>query len=873
MRIHFATLAAALVVLLSPRADARLPDGVSPRRQSILLRPDLAAGTFRGETTIEVSVARPTDRVVLHSLGLALENATVTAGGRAQPARVTLDEKAETATLAVPSPLPAGEAHILLRFAGKLDDQLRGLYRARAGGRLYALTQFESTDARRAFPCFDEPALKARFQLTAIVREGDAAISNTPIVKRTREAPGWERVEFGETLPMSSYLVALAVGPFESRTTTIDSATGKLPITVWAAPGRAALGAYALAEAARVVPRLEAWFGVPYPYDKLDLIAAPEFMYGGMENVAAIVFKDSALLVLEHASTVEARRHVTEVVAHEIAHQWFGDLVTMAWWDDVWLNESFATWMESKVIADLHPEWHVWRDFAVERAAPLAEDALPHAHPIHFAGAPDDGDEPETSATIIYGKGAAVLRMLERWLGEEAFRRGVGKYIADHRFGNTRAADLWSALAAASGKPVGSVADAWITRPGYPLVTLATSCEGGHTHVAVSQERFTADGSHDGTTWPVPLWLRWGKPGEPQRERCELVTEPRASFVLDGPCADAVVGNAGAAGFFRTRYDDGALQHAVTSPSLAPEERASLLDDERALVETGRERLGMLLDVARLFGRSGANDRAVLDAVLDTLQRIERVLLDEADRPRFAAIVRQVVEPVLDRLGTDVRRDDDDDRRVARAHALQALGLLARDEPTIAEARRRFASWMRRPASLDPSLVDAVASVALRDGTAAEWEAIEHRALGPSATPEEHERLLDLLGRFERPELVARTLALGLDARVAMQDADRPLRNALARRASSGAALRFLDEKLAALEPRMTPYGPIRVLEAAATLCTEEEARTVERAFTAHPAERTRLTLSLALDAISACARTREANRAALARQLGQASH
>src|SRR5579884_1555487 len=455
-----------------PMDDAafRLPRHVRPERYTLHLEPDLADWTFTGREAIEVHLARATRQVALHAVDLAVTEAWATVGGRRWPCPATVEPQParEAVVLRFAEPLPAGRATLHLAFRGTIGTGLRGLYRAEVDGRRYAFTQFEATDARRAFPCFDEPAFKARFDLSATVPADLVAISNgAPLREAPGAEPGTKTVTFATTPRMSTYLVALAVGALEPTATAL--ARGGTPIRVWTVPGKTGMGGLALEAAVASLNRLERYFGVRYPYGKLDLLAVPDFEAGAMENSGAIFFRETALLCDPATASVAAQKRIALVVAHEIAHQWFGNLVTMQWWDDLWLNEAFATWIEFRTIDDWRPEWEVWVDFQQEKAAPFATDALASTRPIR-ATVKNPAQISEMFDAITYEKGAAVLRMLEHYLGPAVFRAGVRQYIRAHREGNATAADLFGALEAASGRRVRAIARDWIDQPGYPVL-------------------------------------------------------------------------------------------------------------------------------------------------------------------------------------------------------------------------------------------------------------------------------------------------------------------------------------------------------------------------------------------------------------------
>ncbi|MFB3819790.1 MAG: M1 family metallopeptidase, partial [Candidatus Methylomirabilales bacterium] len=522
----------------------RLPDDCVPTHYELFLAPDLAAGRFTGEETVRLVVRRPTREVVLNAVELAIPEARLQRGDEAPlPAAVRLDEAAERAVLQLPATLQPGEWRLRLRFAGSLNDKLRGFYRSRAGAPgdaaadVLAVSQFEATEARRAFPCWDEPALKAVFQVSLAVAEGLAAIANTAPVAETPLAGGRRRVTFAPSIPMSTYLVAFVVGRLAATPPVMVGAT---PLRVWCVPGKERLAAFALEVAAFALRFFEDYYGIPYPGDKLDLIAIPDFAFGAMENLGAITFRETALLVDEAAATHAERTRVADVVAHELAHMWFGDLVTMAWWNGLWLNEAFATFMEVMAVDAWRPAWARWTAFGVSRGAALAVDGLAASRPVEYeVRAPRDADA--MFDVLTYEKGGAVLRMLEQHLGPALFREGVRRYLTEHRFGNADTVDLWRALGAASGQPIPAMMDGWIFRPGYPVVSVAPVAEGRSLRLQQTRFRYLPDGS-DGETWQIPLTIRAEVAGAPV-ELSHLLTGPEEELALPGP-ADHVVVNA-----------------------------------------------------------------------------------------------------------------------------------------------------------------------------------------------------------------------------------------------------------------------------------------------------------------------------------------
>jgi aminopeptidase N len=840
--------AAALGTVAPAFAGTRLPSTVVPSRYAITLAPDLATASFSGEESIDVAVKAPTRDVVLHAVELAIHEATVQVGGESWPAEVRLDEKTETATLHLQRELPAGAAQLRLRWSGKLNDKLRGLYRAESEGRRFAFTQFEATDARRAYPCFDEPAMKARFQITAVVEPGDHAVSNGSVISsRLDKASGKKIVKFSETLPMSSYLVALAVGPLVD--VPGPKRAGKPPIHVWTPPGKEKLAGFALREAAALLDALSSYYGIPYPYGKLDLVAVPDFAAGAMENTGAIFFRETALLVDDKTASTDHRHNVSLTLAHEMAHQWFGDLVTMAWWDDLWLNEAFATWMENKIVDQLHPDWKVWLEFEGYKAHALATDALQATHPIRTpVSSPDEVNEQFDG--ITYGKGAAVLRMFETWLGEPAFRQGVGDYLRAHAHGNAVAADLWQALTAASSQPVAEVAQSWFEQPGYPVVTIEASCVDDHTQVELAQQRFFATRTKQAAaqTWKIPVCLRTAGGQE-----CTLFSTEAARLALKASGCGWVDANARHAGFYRVKYEPRALGELgrVAEKELDAAERIGLVDDAWSLVQKGATPLAGWLDVVSQL--KGEPTPEVAGQVEHGLSYVEDHLLDERDRPLFARFVEELFRPLYARLGWEGRPGESDAQRSLRATVLEALGRLARSPEVLAEAQKRLPAYLANPASFDGTVGGAVVSLSAIAGGSEVYDQLLER-MRASHEAEEHQRLLHALGRFEAPALVQRTLALTLTPDVRVQDVARFLASLLHEKATRQAAWQFVKSSYPQLKEKAPPYGFDRMAGATGSFC-DEAARKDVSAFFAQPDHRleSQRSLQQAQESIAVC--------------------
>src|SRR5512137_2029523 len=501
---------------MHPTDDAafRLPPDVRPLSYDAALSVDVAGRRFEGTMRLGLRLERAAGEVVLHAAGLTLTRAVAEAGGAEQVAGVVAVEASETVRLGFASPLPAGPVTLRLSWSGRFCDGLRGLYLAGPG---LAATQFEAADARRVFPCLDEPGFKAPWRLSVEAPAGAVVLSNG--AAEGVEAVGdRRRHRFAETPPLPTYLVALVVGPLAP-----SPAVEVLGVAcrTWAGPEKGALLGFSQEVAAAALPRLSDYFGLPYAFGKLDQVGLPEFEAGAMENAGLITYREVALLVDPATASLAQRKRVAEVVTHELAHQWFGNLVTMTWWDDLWLNEAFATWIAFLVVDDWRPDWRLWLEFDHGKALALSLDALRSTHPVH-APVRTVAEATEAFDLITYEKGGAVLRMLEGYLGRVRFRDGIRRYMRRHARGNAVAADLWRALEEASGEPVLELAEAWIDAPGFPLVQVALD---GST-VRLAQRRFfSRPGDREPSArWPVPLVLRYAVAGR-VRERRLLLRE------------------------------------------------------------------------------------------------------------------------------------------------------------------------------------------------------------------------------------------------------------------------------------------------------------------------------------------------------------
>lgn len=781
----------------------RLSPSVRPERYAFEIAPDLKAHTFEGRGRIELVLDQPVRSIVLHGVTLTVKQARI---GEAT-ASVSGEEISQTLTFAFDREIPAGKAALEVEWNGVFQEDLRGLYMAGD----VAVTQFEAADARRVFPCFDEPAFKAAWDLSIVAPAGLAVIGNGAVTGTEELADGRRRHTLKTTPVMSSYLVAMVIGdlvPCE-----VESARD-VPIRTWAVPEKKHLTAFGQECAGSVLPLLEDYFAHPYVFGKLDQIGIPDFEAGAMENSGCITYREIALLADPQKAPLTVKKRIAEVVAHEIAHMWFGNLVTMQWWDDLWLNEAFATWMAYKVVDQWKPEWRMWDDFDKGKSAALHLDALESTHPIRFEVLNAD-QATENFDLITYEKGGAMLRMLEGYLGAERFREGIRDYIQKHRFQNARADDLWDALGrAGGGQPIAEVANGWIGKGGYPLVEMKR--EGGR--ITLSQRRFFADpeqmkkGSDE--LWLVPVVLRWADDAGVHETR-HLLREAKEELRLE-PKGDVrwVCANSGGAGFYRVQYEPSELEALSRhGADLRPVERVGLVADAWALFRAGVSPLAPLADLVAAFAKD--EDYAVLGEVVARLDVLERRCVQDAARQEFRSLVEGLLRPQLDRLGWDAAADETDARRLQRAAVIAGLALVARAADVVQEASRRFGRWMEGDAgALDPNLLDAAAIASARAADPAYFDRLSKRV--PADTdPASKRRGLVALASVEAPALVERAVEYVTKELVPMQDVTTYLSALTSNRAAQERTWQFVQQNWSELRKKAAaPMLTRRTVEA-----------------------------------------------------------
>ena len=723
----------------------RLARAVVPSAYRIFITPNLATATFAGRVEIDVDITAPVSSITLNAVELELGAATVTAAGTGHRSlEIQHDEKFETASFEFDAALPKGPAVVEIAFTGILNDQLHGFYRSTFTDpsgvqQTIATTQFENTDARRAFPCWDEPAFKATYQVNLTVPSHLAAYSNSPVTSDTDLGNGQRTVSFAPTMKMSTYLVAFIVGPFE-ETVALD--VDGVPLRIVAPIGNAHLTDHALEAGAFALRYFSTYFDIPYPGDKLDMIAIPDFASGAMENLGCITYRMADLLIDPSTASIAEMKRIAKVVMHEIAHMWFGDLVTMEWWEGIWLNEAFASFMEVLAQDAFRPQWKVWVAFGAERDLALDIDGLHATRPIEYEVVSPE-DTRGMFDRLTYEKGAAVLRMLEQYLGPELFRDGIRHYLRKHSYANTKTTDLWDALEEVSGQPVRAIMNTWILQGGYPLVTF----ENGLLTQRAFEYGPSSELSSIGSSWKIPVMTR------------SLSSDARSAHLVEDvpvPVDDAspVVVNASSSGYFRTRY--GAPELAAIAGhvgELDALERATLLSDSWALLFSSQITWSEFFTIAK--GLGDHDEPISWGSVATAFSMVHRALTPD-QRRAFVANLREVFEPQFDRLGWTQNAGEGELAPQLRAVVLATLGTIGDDASIKAEANRRFDAN-----EMEGDLAKAIIRVVANQDRPGDYETFLERFRHPASPQEEQRYLLGFMNFNE--------------ARVALDVADKAL--------------------------------------------------------------------------------------------------
>ncbi len=821
---NHAKAAEATVDVPGPLDTGRLPALARPTRYALNLTIDPKEPRFSGRAVIGAEVSQPTQAIVLHGRELTFTEVAVVDHG--EVLRATATARASAHALGTPDEivltLPRkveGTIEIDLGYTGAFSDQLVGAYRVASGGDDYVFTQFEPMDARRAFPCFDEPGFKVPFDLTITTPVGNVAVANTLATGQTTSDDKKSiTFRFAPTKPLPSYLVAFAVGPLEIR----EAKGSKLPLRVITTRGKAALGDAALEAGRAHMELLEKYFDHPYPYDKLDLVAVPDFAAGAMENAGFITFREELILIDPKHSSVSAQRSLALTVAHELSHHWFGDLVTMSWWDDLWLNEGFATWMESKIVDSWRPELGAGASALAWRTGAMQLDARLSAKAVRRTVA-SASDAEEAFDGIVYDKGAAILGMLESWLGPDKFQAGVRQYLHAHAYGSATSTDLFQALGDASGKDVLSVATSFLDQPGVPLVSAKLECKKDASPTVLLAQKRLLLGSHDpknGTEsrWKIPVCI--GYDGDKSTPACTLLDGETARVELPKgvKCPSWISPNAGQRGYYRYSISPAEFRSlARSAPKLDVVTRFGMLDDAYALVESGELGVDVLLDLLAASkpttGRKGVvGERVVTEEVVSLLVRLEGTVVDAPSRAAYSTFVGSLLLPLAQELGFDPKKGESEDRKLLRRSVLEGLVNLVDDPWVAVEAERRTKAFLADPASVDIDAATIALKASSRHANAARFDQL-FAALGKAESPQIRVALLGGLGSFEDSELLERALGLMFRPEMKKQDGLYIVRAAVARPASRPKLLGFLGAHTSELKKKVPAFLRVSFVE------------------------------------------------------------
>ena len=830
-----AATAPAPAALVAPEG-IRLPRTFRPAAQRIWLTVVPSAAGFSGRTEIDGTLDSSTDVIWLNADVLELGAVVARVGTEEVPAEPVVRGD-ERVALRFPHPLPAGPVTIRLEFRGtQFTQEDSGIFHQQSGSDWYSFTQFEETDARRAFPCVDEPAAKIPWELTLRVPVTLTAVSNTPVASETAATEEMKDVRFRQTRPLPSYLVAFGVGPFEIKEAR-TAGKKRVPVRIIAPRGRAHEAAWAARVSPEILEGLEDYFGIAYPYEKLDVLAIPfTVQFGAMENVGLVTFRESLVLTRPEKDRVERRRAYATVAAHEFAHQWFGDLVTAAWWDDIWLNEAFATWMETKVIERWAPAWGMAAQRVEHRNEAAETDALVSTRvirqPVHSYN-----DVKNAFDSITYQKGAAVLRMFEQWVGAETFRRGIQAYLRVHADGNATAGDFLASISAAAGRDVAPAFATFLDHPGIPRVQASMRCGPQGAFLELSQDRWLPAGSTGdrAATWQIPVCTRWSTRGKEQ-SRCVLLDGHRAEVKLEERrCPDWVLPNAGYAGYYHLQLDPAWRTRLVRAANLDDAEKVGLLGDTDALVRGGAFPRGEGLHLAARY--AGAREHHVLEAAIK-LATVREDFLSGRLGPAYAAWVRRVFGPHARALGLRARPAEDEEVQLTRPKLTEFVARRGEDPRLIAEARTLAESWLSRPRAVAPEMVSPVLMIAGHFGGRDLHTALEQR-LDRTTDLDIRDWLLGGMAGTRVPELLDENVAIATSGRLdpreisrlltgnKYRDVEPPLDSTIGRARTMAGIDRSWDT-LVALMPR---GGLSRFFALASQSCSADERAEAERVF------------------------------------------
>jgi len=764
--MSFRSLALILCPLIGYAAEApklRLPEEIRPVKYAADLTLIPGDTGFSGSIDIDVELTKPASVIWLNAIEIQIEKATIGSQNAAvEPGG------SDFVGLRTEKPVPAGTARIHVTYKGKISEKSSaGIFQGLDGTTPYLFTQFESTDARRAFPCFDEPGFKTPWQLTLHIKKEHSAVSNTPPLSETDEPNGMKKVVFAPTRPLPSYLVAMAVGPFDF----VDAGkAGKnaIPVRIVTPKGKANQAQYAAQVTATVIDRLEAYFGLPFPFEKCDNVAIPlTFGFGAMENAGMVTYAQTLILSDPAIDTEQRQRTYASVAAHELAHQWFGDLVTLAWWDDTWLNEAFATWTSEKIIAEWKPEWHSRLGDLNGKFGAMNEDSLVAARKIRQPIVTKD-DISNAFDGITYQKGASVIRMFESWVGEKKFQAGVTAYLKRYSYKNARVSDFLDSIAATGQPQLTRAFSTYLEQPGFPLLSVKLNCSAAPS-LSFSQKRYLPTGStgNAAQVWQTPVCVRYQTPSGDRKE-CFLLDKPNAEYKLtqSAACPANLTANADAAGNYVTKYDPALLAKLLAGNFLNAAERMTLLNDLTSLLNAGEIGQGELLNAAAAFAK--APERQIVGLAQTSVSSTRQFVPDNL-LPNYARFVRQTFGARALELGWAAKSGEDADTGLQRASIVPFVAAQGKEEKLVEEARRLTAEWLKTRKGIDANMVNPVLSTAAQFGDRALFDAMLAE-LDKTTDRQQRSQLIGAISVFREPALARAVLDMVIHSKLDVRE-------------------------------------------------------------------------------------------------------
>ena len=819
-----------------------LPEDVIPQKYKLFLEPNLDTFTFDGEVEISVEIINKTDRITLNAAELTIFSTSIQIGENTILGDSLESADDETITIDLGEQYSPCQATVKIKFSGELNDRLLGFYRSQyldtnGETKYLAATQFESTDARRAFPCWDEPERKATFDVTLKIAQDLTAISNMPVVNVSNDSLNTKTITFEETPVMSTYLLAFIVGDLKCVEQT--SKHGTL-MRVWATAGNESKGNYALQTSLDLLDFYNDYFGIKFPLPKLDHLAIPDFAAGAMENWGAITYREVALLVDPENSSAGTRQIVASIISHEMAHMWFGDLVTMKWWNDLWLNESFASWMGDKAVDAIHPEWDMWTQFLTsDTASAFSLDGLTNSHPIEQE-VNNPAEIGQLFDAISYSKGGSVLRMLEDYIGAESFRVGISNYLNKHSYGNAETSDLWDALGEASGKPVAEVMNSWVQQTGFPVLNVSRE----KTAFSLSQNKFLFENintdNDDTTIWQIPVKI---STKENNPAAAQLMKTANDRIQISGDYENWYKVNPEQTGFYRVRYapDDLArLESAVRNGELGGKDRLGLQGDAYALCRAGYTSATSFLSLAESY--SHETEAPVLSDLASSLRGIDNLINDQPYHDQFRKFCLKIFESPGERAGWDKTEKEGHLDALYRSTALSNLGHYG-DRETLSQASEKFSMYVNDPENIHPDIRSVVFALAAQEGDTDTYE-LMWQLEKQTELQEEKVRFHGALSSFSDELLLQETLKRSLTDDIRAQDTIRVIVSVSSSAKGRALGWNFLRENWEELDRRYGDGGfaLMRLVSLVSGFSSLERLDEVERFFSANPtpaAERT----------------------------------